>query len=201
MAAKRRKVFQIGFNRCGTRAIARFLEHHGYRAAHWEFGQLAKDLKQDIAEGRRPLGGWADFDVFTDMELVDDETCIEGFREFRALHEAYPKALFVLNTRDVETWLRSRARHAEGVYLQSYRKHHGLPHRHAVLDKWRRDWFEHHLDVLDYFSGARRENLLLWSIERPNFKGLSVKLGHALDEAAWHQVGSAEADAGFPRVF
>ncbi|MCT8161207.1 sulfotransferase [Pseudoruegeria sp. SHC-113] len=191
-------MFQIGFNRCGTRAIGRFLEHHGYRAAHWEFGQLARDLQSDLAAGRRPLAGWAEVDVFTDIEQVDESGLIEGFREFRALHAAYPKALFVLNTRDVEAWLRSRARHAEGAYLQSYRKHRGLPHRHAVLDAWRRDWFAHHLDVIDYFSGPNRENLFVWSLERPNFKGLSVKLGHELDVAAWHKVGSAESDAQFP---
>lgn len=39
-----RKVFQIGFNKCGTTLIARLFQMNGYPAVHGAKGALAEDI-------------------------------------------------------------------------------------------------------------------------------------------------------------
>lgn len=187
-----RKIFQIGFNRCATRAIEQFFAGHGYQTAHWEFGNLAKDLEADLAAGRRPLLNWQDTDVFTDMEFLTESTHIEGFRHFRKLYWAYPDALFILNTRNIENWLRSRIKHADGFFLTAYQNQKGYSSKGRVIDDWRKNWLRHHLDVMDFFTKNRRKQLFIWNIRNPNFKHLSNLLGRRFDPDHWHKIGGVE---------
>ena len=61
------KIFQIGFNKCGTRTIHRYLARNGVRSLHWDAGRLAKRMYANLAEGRELLAGYEEFDAFTDM--------------------------------------------------------------------------------------------------------------------------------------
>ena len=38
------KIFQIGFNKCATRAISRFFHRHNLTTADWAKGELAQDI-------------------------------------------------------------------------------------------------------------------------------------------------------------
>ncbi len=194
-----RKVFQIGFNRCATRAIEQFFAAHGYKTAHWEFGKLAQDLQRDLSEGRQPFHNWQHVDVFTDMEFLSDTEHFEGFRHFRALYAAYPDALFILNTRNMENWIRSRIKHADGYYLTAYQHQKGYGSKNRVIDEWRRNWLRHHLDVMEFFVKHRRRQLLIWNIRRPNFSLLSRMMGQRFDPALWKQVGGAESGSPLTR--
>lgn len=183
------KIFQIGFNKCATRAISRFFHRHGLTTADWAKGELAQDIAAAVAAGRAPLERWPDVTVFSDMEYVRGNTVIEGYRYFRDLHAAYPEALFILNTRNVEAWIRSRERHGDGGYRNTYRRHYKLRTTQEVHDRWRQDWFRHNLEVVEYFSGPRRDQLFVWDIERPDFETLSQKLGLPLKAEKWKTVG------------
>ena len=75
------KIFQIGFNRCGTNSIFQFFGSHcldRLRCLHWEQGDLALTMLLNMKEGRPPLKGkYEDFDVYTDMQVLlqDGPTC------------------------------------------------------------------------------------------------------------------------------
>jgi hypothetical protein len=184
-----RRVFQIGFNKCGTRSISAFFKNHGLRTADWERGDLATSIKCDLAAGERPLKDWDHIDVFSDMEKVTDTAIIEGYRHFRELHRAYPDALFILNTRNVEHWVRSRMAHGSGNYTRRYRINLRLGSDSEVMDRWRKDWFEHHSAVLDYFIPDFRNSLFIWDLENPDFEALAEMCGIAVDSSKWEHKG------------
>ncbi|MDJ0630819.1 MAG: sulfotransferase [Rhodobacter sp.] len=188
------KIFQIGFNKCATRSISVFLRRHGFKTLDWAHGDLAVSIRDAVAAGRKPLAEWPDVNVFSDMERIQVRDPIEGYKYFRDLDAAYPGAKFILNTRNMEAWIKSRHAHGDGGYTEAYRKILGAPDAKSVFDHWRRDWLRHHLDVLDYFSADRRDRLFIWNIEAPDFAALERFVGVALDPAKWpHQGRTARA--------
>ena len=36
------KIFQIGFNRCGTGSLYNFFKENGFISIHWDSGEIAK---------------------------------------------------------------------------------------------------------------------------------------------------------------
>ena len=183
------RIFQIGFNKCGTRSISHFFKRHGLSAADWERGQLAQSIKADLANGMRPLSDWDHVDVFTDMEYVHGVNMIEGYRYFRALHSHYPDAVFILNTRNGEAWVRSRHAHGSGAYTDSYKRYYGYDTEDEVFWRWRREWYAHHLDVLAYFSEQASGQLFVWDIDNPDFQSLQEMVPFELNLDFWTQRG------------
>ena len=181
------RIFQIGFNRCGTRSIDHFFKLHGLKTIHWARGYLAKSIKADLTAGTIPLENWPDVNVFSDMESIHG--MIEGYKYFRELHVHYPDALFILNTRNGEAWIRSRHAHTAGNYTDQYRQFYGYDNIESVFDRWRRDWYEHHAAVLSYFSGAFSERLFVWDITQPDFDTLQKRVPFTLRTEFWTHRG------------
>ena len=183
------RIFQIGFNKCGTRSIKVFFKGHGLETAQWKQGDLAKSIKADLAAGATPLQDWPDVNVFLDMEFVHPVHMIEGYKYFRELQAHYPDALFILNTRNGEAWIRSRNAHGKGSYTNAYRRFYGYDGIEQVFDRWRRDWHEHHAAVLSHFSGALSERLFVWDIDRPDFDALQKRVPFTLRTGLWTHQG------------
>lgn len=152
--AKTTRIFQIGFNKCGTRSLYRFLQRSGIPTAHFARGLLACSIRDNIAAGKKPLAGRIDDWVgFTDMQQITREHAIEAVRFFRELYEYYPNSYFILNTRDKEGWIRSRVNHGAGTYARRYSRALGLDEESgAVLARWSEDWDLHHAEVIDFFA-------------------------------------------------
>lgn len=148
------KIFQIGFNKCGTTTIHHYLRANGVRSVHWDFGRLAKRMFANLANGDDLLSGYEDFDAFTDMEYLDGSgTLLEGYKLFPYLAEQYPDAVFILNTRDREDWVRSRLRHgSKSLYAQRFMAHRDLSTIDELTDHWRTEWDRHHSRVIEYFK-------------------------------------------------
>lgn len=148
------KVFQIGFNKCGTRSLHHLFESAGYKAVHWERGAIARNIRRSKRLGETPLAPWPDVVLFSDMELLQPEKFghFEGAKQFAYLHQCFPDAKFILNSRDVEDWLFSRLDHAGGTYARAFRKHYGLSSTRALFDHWRKEWADHFSAVRSYFA-------------------------------------------------
>ena len=183
------RIFQIGFNKCGTRSIDRFFRLHDLKTVHWAGGDLAKSLKADLTAGIKPLENWPDVNVFSDMESVSVHDMIEGYKYFPELQAHYPDALFILNTRNSEAWIRSRNAHGAGSYTNQYRRFYGYDNIESVFNRWRRDWYEHHAAVLSYFSGALSEHLFVWDITQPDFDTLQKRVPFTLRTEFWSHRG------------
>ena len=117
------KIFQIGFNKCGTSTIHRYLRANGVKCVHWDDGRLAQRMFANLANGDNLMAGYEGFDAFTDMEYIDQVgTLLEGYKLFPYLAAQYPDAVFILNTRDREAWIRSRLAW-RGDYAARHRAH------------------------------------------------------------------------------
>jgi hypothetical protein len=160
------KIFQIGFNRCGTRTIYRYLSENGVSSVHWDEGRLAIRMFSNLAEGNDLLAGYENFDAFLDMEYLDGAIYLEAYKLFPYLAAQYPTAVFILNTRDREAWIRSRLGH------EHEKKSYALRHRRRLnvdLDEqlaalWREDWERHHRRVTQFFA-ARSHRFFTCNIE------------------------------------
>lgn len=184
----RPRVFQIGFNRCGTKSIAVFFHRNGYRAAHWQKGVLAAGMEVARRRGEPLLRHVAGFDVYTDMERVAQRRAIPhglerrldelqtpderrrpvyAFKHFRQLDRQYPGSKFVLNVRDVDRWVESRLRFEAddgGDYRFCVHGERAHPDEEALAACWRSEWRRHLRDVRSYFAG-RDDDLLVFDID------------------------------------
>jgi hypothetical protein len=159
------KIFQIGFNKCGTGTIHNYLRANGVSSVHWDRGNLAKRLFANLANDDDLLAGYEQFDAFTDMEFLDyTGTYLEGYKLFPHLAAQYPDAVFILNTRDREAWIRSRLEHGTRPYLRRQMLHYGVASVDEVTDRWRAEWERHHRRVVEFF-GAKPHRFFVCRIE------------------------------------
>jgi len=182
------RIFQIGFNRCGTTTIIRFLQENGVKCLHWGKGTIAAGIEASFLEGK-PLLHYVDgYQAYGDMEFVEveaqarkilqkrpfrrlfanldsnDRTPIYAFERFRELDQQYPGSRFILNTRNVEDWVRSRINFLERGY--TYCRHGDRFHedQEELSECWREHWAEHTSNVRRYFSD-RPNDMLEFNID------------------------------------
>ena len=169
-------IFQIGFNKCGTASIHYFLLHSRIPSHHWVKGMLAKKISERMDAGEDPIQDFPQAVGFTDMMAFGEHRLIEPYKRFEYLHHWYPDALFVLNTRDRERWIASRAAHAVGNirFIALYAKVFRISEA-EVPDFWRAEWDAHHVTVRAYFAGA--QNFLDYDIERDDPRKLVAFIG------------------------
>ncbi|QIA64446.1 hypothetical protein GT360_13520 [Vibrio astriarenae] len=158
------KVFQIGFNKCGTTSIGHFFERNGLKAVHWGAGHLARVMKANYLLGNKLLEGIEDYDFYSDLEFVNDDQFIYAFKDyFKLLDQQYPGSKFILNTRSVTKWIQSRINHGGGTYLTRFKRIYKVETEEEVISQWLKLWYQHHADVITYFQD--RDNFLLFDIE------------------------------------
>jgi hypothetical protein len=144
------RVFQIGFNKCGTRTLHYFFRDNGWRTAHWRKGVLALAVYENLTYGRSLVTGFQNLEVFTDMEFVERHFVFEAYKLFPYFAEEFPNAVFILNTRDRDDWLQSRFNHSPG-YVERWKAVIGAKTDGQLADWWLRDWDDHHERVRSFF--------------------------------------------------
>ena len=74
---------QVGFQRCGTTAIAAFFERCGIPAVHCDEGRLAKRMQVNIEAGARPLAGYDErYRAFTNMNWSAADDYYDAFKHY-----------------------------------------------------------------------------------------------------------------------
>lgn len=159
------RIFQIGFNKCGTRSLYMFFKRNGLKSIHYDNGRIACTIFSNIAHGRPPLEGYDDYVFLSDMEYVTRVAHFEAYTLFPQLAEAYPDAHFILNTRDREAWINSRLKHNDGKYKVQWRDALKLDSDEALVDRWRADFDSHHDRVRAYFAD-QPERLIEFDLDR-----------------------------------
>jgi hypothetical protein len=159
------RIFQIGFNKCGTRSLFVFFKRNGLTGIHYDNGRLASTIFRNLSEKRPPIEGYEQFNFLSDMEYVTPIASLEAFKLFDVLAEAYPEARFILNTREREGWVKSRLKHAEGAYKTKWMNGLKLADEDALADHWRADFDRHHARVRDYFAD-QPDRLIEFDLDR-----------------------------------
>ena len=78
--------FQVGFQRCGTTALAAFFERCWIPAVHYDEGRPAKRMRVSIEAGARPLGGYDErYRAFTNMNWSAADDYYDAFKHYGAL--------------------------------------------------------------------------------------------------------------------
>ena len=157
------RIYQIGFNKCGTLSLHRFFEANGLTSIHWDKGKLSKAIYHNSANHLPLFSGYEGIQCFTDMEHRDStgrsHYAYADF--FRKMHDQDPEGLFVLNFRPVDQWIRSRKRHASGGYLNKEMSYFKKP-EYEVLEIWKSHYHQHLEQAKAYFDG--HQNFLLFDI-------------------------------------
>lgn len=162
------KIFIIGFNKCGTRSLSNFFRDNNIPSVHWDKGRMAQKMLWNHRLGLPLLTGYEQFQCFSDMEFIDsvNNKFIAGYKRFRELSHQYPNSKFILNTRPMNNWIKSRLNHNNRAYAKKFMRIYGIKSRAKLLELWKRDWVSHHKNVLDFFEGQR--NFILFDIENDN---------------------------------
>ena len=170
---KKIRIFQIGFNKCGTRSLYHFFKNNGVKSVHYDAGNIAKSIFKNY-KNKKPLisNKYKDTIFFSDMEYVIDQDnplyVAQVF--FKQLAVEYPHSYFILNTRPKKKWLTSRILHGEGSYLKDIVDKSGKSEEEVVSD-WSYEWDRHHKDVIDFFK-SKPGRLVIFDIENDDISKL-----------------------------
>ena len=156
------KIFQIGFNKCGTTSLHQMFINSGLKSIHWDGGNIAKKIHSNIKQNKPPLNGVDKYDCYTDIENIDTNS-FPLIDYYELLDKAYPNSLFILNTRPLDNWIKSRLNHQSGSYANTFKKVLGVKTDEELITIWSEQWTEHHNKAIDYFKN--RDNFIIFDIE------------------------------------
>jgi hypothetical protein len=171
------KIFQIGFNKCGTVSIYNLfsnnIENKKLSCIHWDKNNLAKEIYENIVNNKTNiLGSYEKHDVFTDMEYANMEDIILVHKDyFIQLDETYKNSKFILNIRPIDKWIQSRLNHRKELpdsYLAMYKEKYKTKSTEQIVNIWKTQWNNHIKIVTNYFSN-RNNDLLIFDIEQDDF--------------------------------
>ncbi|MGL6260693.1 sulfotransferase [Vibrio sp. WXL210] len=168
-----KKIFQIGFNKCGTLSLHHYFINNKLNSVHWDNGQLSKAIYRNKLEGRALLDGYESFDCFTDMEHMEEQgqRFFAAVDHFESMAIEYPNSVFILNVRDVNKWLNSRRKHSN--YMAKSMVFYGLKES-ELRQKWALEFDSHVRRVKDYFKDSNR--LLIFDLDSDDSDKISVFL-------------------------
>ena len=180
-----RRIYVIGFNRCGTRSLTTAFKQAGIGCVHWDRNQLMLAILSDLRRhGRINLqthypgsNAFLDFIHVPEHGKNGDHILTEGTLLHQHLIDSDPDAYFILNTRSVEGWLASRCRHLNGSFLEIYRQHLSrIKGRELNVDdvllEWRCMWHKAHAEILSRFQREPHLRSLVFDIEHTPYNNL-----------------------------
>jgi hypothetical protein len=186
------KVFQIGFNRCGTTSLYELFKGSGYKSVHYGKGWLARKMKDNIIkkidstaypETHKVLDGVDQFTFYSDMESVYDFKPVFAYVFFKELYYDYPNAKFILNYRPFYDWVNSRLNFSD-KYKARFLKNTGILDiapketlsaedrtfwdskiNENLFDNWQHHYNSHIANVLDFFKD-KPDRLLVYDLSK-----------------------------------
>ena len=113
---KIQKVFLISFHKAGTRSFHRFMCDHGYSSIHYPHVFEGRRFEEEIAPFRGDPAAVVQH-LKPVIDAADAHSDVPWPGLYRELLHEYPRAKFVLGTRDPESWANSVAHHWSLNYL------------------------------------------------------------------------------------
>ncbi len=155
------RIFCIGLNKTGTNSLHAAFLALGIPSVHWQCaeGNIKDIIEANHASGRPLLDGLEHY------VAISDWTKPHTAKLFRVLDEQYPGSRFILNTRDIESWLDSREKHVRRLPdLEHLRAEHPDSSWYRIdRAAWRRDYEAHHAAVEAHFAD-RPDDLLVMNV-------------------------------------
>jgi len=158
--SKNRKIFLVGFNKCGTTSFHEFFLKNDISSVHWDCGNIAKFFIENKKLNEKPFKNYSNIIAFSDMIFVSEKEIIEPYKHFDYIYKWYPDSYYILNTRHVEDWILSRVNHSD--LMERYRKVLNFETYDEVKHYWKMEWFSHHYNILKFFND--KNNFLCYHI-------------------------------------
>jgi hypothetical protein len=173
------KIFQIGFNKCGTLSLWNlFNSYSKLKAIHWDYGNLAQKIYSNVySDNHLPLDSYENYTYFGDMEcFIKEQNVIKYIQIYKDFFDIldinYPESLFILNTRNMDNWIRSRTNHSfvdtdnnTIQYIDLFKKVYNTNIKSEIIKIWKNDWKEHHNNIKKYFH-RNIHRLFVFNIEK-----------------------------------
>ncbi|MBW2172080.1 MAG: hypothetical protein JRF69_08885 [Deltaproteobacteria bacterium] len=153
------KIFAVGFNKTGTTSLHALFESMGFTSYH----------------GKK----WRACD---DIELLRSYDCFsDGIpKDLAYLDRMFPNSKFILQVRELDTWIFSRLAHIERRKERNIHQEGPLwDNTETSVKYWIRQRNDHHLHVLSYFA-ERPSDLLVVNFVRDESAATRISgfLGH-----------------------
>lgn len=174
------KVFQIGFNKCGSKYVHTICKEQGYATIYSDCGMLARRMMGNFLNGNPLLTGYEQYEFFGGMENVS-MNLYPHMLFYKLLDEQYPGSKFILNTRHVETWIVKRME--EPGYLTDYLWSSGHSSSAVAILKWRELWKKLHDEATSYFADREMKDFLVFDVEKDDPRTLYLFLNRGKKEA------------------
>jgi len=152
------KIFCIGLNKTGTSSLHEAFQILGYKSVHYieSGGKSIKDIiKTNFDNGLNILTGIEQYDAYTDWSHPSTNIL---FKEF---DKQFPNSKFILNTRDVDAWIKSREKHLNRTPNLKKKQKQNPNNKWLKMDKalWREEFNLHHKNVRKYFEDRPKDLL------------------------------------------
>ena len=173
------RLFFIGLNRTGTSSLAKFFNINGYTTLHnslWWYWRLEENFQQQVYtdgfEGHNSRGF-----VYPDLDFLE---------------KTFPFAKYILNVRDLDSWMLSRLKHSmildkmnerkgdaySGLYQKTIGKQRGEWH-HDLLLSWVTERNFWHAKAISHFKDSPK--FLIINLEKEAKRNLREKLENFLE--------------------
>lgn len=164
------KLFFIGFNKCGTRSLHRYLSDCGIASYHGGgHPDIHLGILVNVVRGVPALSRFDQHDAYLDVAAIQSQ--------FRHLDHDYPGSKFVFNVRNTNRWLLSRLNHLDGRYVDLMNLSFGVELSWTEwADRWRREFAAHDCAVTEHFKD-RPTDFLRFDIERDSLAKLIAFIG------------------------
>ena len=171
------RIFGVGLHKTATTSLHAALQILGYDSAHWESGNWARDVWDEMrADGKSP--SLEKFYAASDLPISI---------LYKELDRGYPGSKFILTIRDEATWLRSVRDHLSyknpyrwewDVFPISNRIHQAVYGRKDFdYDTFRERYRRHNAEVIDYFKDRPNDLLVM---REPRWEELCAFLGRSV---------------------
>lgn len=200
-------ILVVGMPKVGTTSITEFFECSGrYKVSHHQcrgrggHGRCGVLIRNNVLEGRPPLQGTGDFDVYAQMDAFAlsrnyfDYSCympqVENLKELNA---HYPNATIVLNTRNITNWVNSLHNYNGGNMLNHLIQCNvtGLPNGVGKNDSDLYAFFQNHLDSIRSFAKAHQSHKFIEFDIESHDAGKTLSDAFRINRTCWGQANKS----------
>jgi hypothetical protein len=158
------KIFCIGLNKTGTTSLHDAFLKLNISSVHCNEkngNHIKTVIKENHEKGHKLLKGIEQYDAYSDWSIPSTNHL---FIEF---DKQYPNSKFILNTRDMDGWIKSREKHVKRIKKldKLQKKYPDNPWYNINKEAWEKEFIDHHKKVFDYFAD-RKNNLLIFDVTK-----------------------------------
>jgi hypothetical protein len=159
-----KKIFCIGLNKTGTSSLHEAFKILGLKSVHCidDDGNNIKDIiETNYHNANNILKGLEQYEAISDWDK--GPYTVEVFKEF---DKQYPGSKFILNTRDINSWLNSREKHVKRNQEEK-KKNPERDIRWLEIDRegWEAKFKQHYGEAIEHFKD-RKNDLLIFDVTK-----------------------------------